>query len=253
MKNELSVVLVRPKEDGNIGAVARSMKNFGVSRLVIVAPRAPVGGEARRRSMGGLEILRKAEVVPTFEEALEGQDFVVGTSDVSSQNQNRSYPRRGLTPPEWSHMITGLNGRISLVMGPEDNGLSRDELDRCDVLVSIPTDRSFPSLNMAHATTVLLYEAYMARPPPAPKATKEAAVHSGQVVLNGREKEIFFQLLSEFLVEIKYPPHKRGALILLFRRVLGRAAPSEHELSMLLGFLKRSMYPLRRKKWKSAT
>jgi tRNA/rRNA methyltransferase len=250
VRNELSVVLLRPKEDGNVGAVARAMKNFGVARLILVAPRAPLGGEARRRAMGGLEILRRAEVVGTFDEALRGQDLVVGTSDVSSQNQNRSYPRRGLTPPEWAQMMTGLSGRIALVMGPEDNGLSREELERCDQLVSIPTERSFPSLNLSHATTVLLYEAYMARP--YGRGGREAPALSAST-LNGQEKEIFFDMLADFLVEINYPAHKRRGLLLLFRRVLGRAAPSDHEYSMLLGFLRRSMYPRRREKWKSAT
>lgn len=250
MRAELSVVLLRPKEDGNVGAVARCMRNFGVSRLIMVAPRAPLGAEARRRAMGGLEVLRRAEVVPSFEQALEGQDLVVGTSDVSSSNQNRSYPRRAMTPPEWAALLAGLEAKVALVLGPEDNGLSREELERCDILLSIPADRGFPTLNLSHAAGVLLYEAYKARthtstgrdlPTPA----------SGRVALNGREKEIFFELLAEFLTDIRYPAHKRRGLVLLFRRVLGRATPSQEEYSMLLGFLKRAMYP-RREKWKSA-
>ncbi len=249
MKVELSVVLISPKEDGNVGAVARCMRNFGVSRLLLVAPRAPLGAEARRRAMGGLEILRNAEVVPDLAQALVGQDLIVGTSDVSSSNQNRSYPRRAMTPPEWGSLLTGLEGRVALVLGPEDNGLSREELELCDILLSIPADRGFPTLNLSHAAGVLLYEAYKARSP-AYGSREQPAV--GRVAMNGREKEIFYELLTRYLVDINYPVHKRRGLVLLFRRVLGRATPSQEEFSMLLGFLKRAMYP-RREKWKGAT
>ncbi|MDE1820955.1 MAG: TrmJ/YjtD family RNA methyltransferase [Euryarchaeota archaeon] len=248
MTAEISVVLLRPKEDGNVGAVARSMRNFGVSRLLLVAPRAPLGAEARRRAMGGIEVLRKAQVVASLEEALVDEDLVVGTSDVSSSNQNRSYLRRAMTPPEWGSLLAGVEGRVALVLGPEDNGLSREELNQCDVLLSIPADRGFPTLNLSHAAAVLLYEAYKVRSASYPRE----GVPSPAVKLNGREKEIFFDKLAQFLTEINYPAHKRRGLLLLYRRVLGRAVPSEHEYSMLLGFLKRAQYP-RRERWKSTT
>ncbi len=247
MKAELTVVLIRPKEDGNVGAVARCMRNFGVSKLVLVSPRAPLGAEARRRAMGGLEVLRHAKVAPTLEEALIGQDLVVGTSDVSSSNQNRSYPRRAMTPPEWGSLLSGLDAQVALVLGPEDNGLSREELELCDILLSIPADRGFPTLNLSHAAGVLLYEAYKALNAPTP--SREG---SSRVLLNGREKEIFLELLAQYLEDIRFPAHRRRGLKLLFRRVLGRATPSKEEYSMLLGFLKRAMYT-RREKWKSTT
>ncbi len=82
MTASLELVLVRPKEDGNVGAVARLARNFGATRLVLVAPRARLGAEARRRAMGGLPLLRTLRVVDRFPEALGEADYVVGSTDL---------------------------------------------------------------------------------------------------------------------------------------------------------------------------
>ncbi len=84
MTARIDVVLVRPKEDGNVGAVARVAKNFGADRLVLVAPRAKLGVEARRRSMAGLPLLKAAHTYSTLDKAVADADFVVGTTDLST-------------------------------------------------------------------------------------------------------------------------------------------------------------------------
>ena len=233
MSAEIDVVLVRPKEDGNVGAVARAARNFGASRLVFVAPRAPLGAEARRRSMGGLPLLKAAVTVSTLERAVEEDDLVVGTTDLST-GRSTAYLRRSVSPERLGEMIRPLVGRVAVVFGPEDNGLSRDELARCDLLVHIPARREFPTLNLSHAAAVVLYALHRGRGTEDPESTPAPEV----LELNGREKEIFLDRLGALLVQVGYPAHKRRGLILLFRRVLGRATPTEAEHRMLLGLLK---------------
>jgi tRNA/rRNA methyltransferase len=229
----VDVVLVRPKEDGNVGAVARVGRNFGADRLVLVASRAPVGAEARRRSMGGLPLLRAAARAPTFDRAVEGADLVVGTTDLST-GRSTAYLRRSVSPERLGDMVRTLEGRVALVFGPEDNGLSRTELARCDLLVHIPARREFPTLNLSHAVGIVLYAVHRARGPTDPETTPAPEV----LELNGREKELFLERLGELLARTGYPPHKRRGLILLFRRVLGRATPTEAEYRMMLGLFK---------------
>lgn len=233
MTAQIDVVLVRPKEDGNVGAVARAARNFGAERLILVAPRARVGPEARRRSMAGLAILRDAPRFSNLERAVADHDLVVGTTDLST-GRSTAYLRRSVSPERLGEVLEPLVGRVALVFGPEDNGLSRTELARCDLLVHIPARREFPTLNLSHAVGVVLYAVHRARRPAAPESTPAPDV----LELNGREKELFLERLGALLKRTGYPAHKRRGLILLFRRVLGRATPTEAEFRMMLGLLR---------------
>jgi TrmH family RNA methyltransferase len=230
---QIDVVLVRPKEDGNVGAVARVARNFGADRVVLVASRAKVGSVARRRAMAGLPLLRTALRVRSFDAAIGEADFVIGTTDMSTGRSN-AYLRRSVSPERLGEMVRTLEGRVAIVFGPEDNGLSREELLRCDLLVHIPARREYPTLNLSHAAAIVLYAVHRARGPTDPETTPAPEV----VELNGPEKELFLERLGELLARTGYPAHKRRGLILLFRRVLGRATPSEAELRMMLGLFK---------------
>ena len=233
MTAHLDVVLVRPKEDGNVGAVARVARNFGAERLVLVAPRATIGAVARRRAMGGLALLTGAVRCPSFDRAIEEADLVVGTTDLST-GRSTAYLRRSVSPERLGEIARTLEGRLAVVFGPEDNGLSRSELERCDLLVHIPSRREFPTLNVSHAAGIVLYAVHRARGPDDPETTPAPEV----LEVNGREKELFLARLGELLARTRYPAHKRRGLILLFRRVLGRATPTEAEYRMMLGLLR---------------
>lgn len=233
MTAEVEIVLVRPKEDGNVGAVARIARNFGAERLSLVSPRARVGTEARRRSMGGLPILKEARRYSSLERAVESADLVVGTTDLST-GRSSAYLRRSVSPERLGELLLPIVGRVAIVFGPEDNGLSRDELARCDLLVHVPARREFPTLNLSHAVGVVMYATHRSRRGEAAESTPAPEV----LVLNGREKELFLERLSALLERTGYPPHKRKGMVLLFRRLLGRASPAEGELRMMLGLLK---------------
>lgn len=233
MSARLDVVLVRPKEDGNVGAVARVARNFGAARLVLVAPRARLGAEARRRAMGGLPLLRSARSVPSLEAALEGADLVVGTTDLST-GRSSAYLRRSIAPERLGEVVRRAVGTVAVVFGPEDNGLARDELRRCDLLVHVPARREFPTLNLSHAAAIVLYAVHRAGGPDDPETTPAPEA----LELNGREKELFLDRLAALVARSGYPAHKRRGTVLLFRRVLGRATPTEAEYRLMLGVLK---------------
>ncbi|HEY6239163.1 MAG TPA: TrmJ/YjtD family RNA methyltransferase [Thermoplasmata archaeon] len=233
MSARLEVVLVRPKEDGNVGAVARLAANFGVSKLAVVRPRAPLGPEALRRAMAGQAILKAARVFASFEEAVEDADLVVGTTDLSAGRSN-AYLRRAVSPERLGEMLRPMVGRVALVFGPEDNGLGRDELGRCDLLVHIPARREFPTLNLSHAVGAVLYAAHRALGEENPESTPAPEV----LVLQGREKELLLERLRDLAARAGYPKHKQSGLNLMFRRILGRATPTDSEYRMLLGFVK---------------
>ena len=228
---DITVVLVSPKEDGNVGAVARAMSNFGAEHLVIVNPRAPLAEEAQRRSMAGYPLLKGARVVPTLAEAVRGIDMVAGTTDLST-GRTESYLRRSMTPEEWGRLVGSVQGRIAIVLGPEDNGLDREELRLCEAIVTIPTNPRSPTLNLSHAAGIILYETFLGR-------LEGALQRSPKVPLSARQKKVFHELLDKTLMDLHYPAHKRRAYQLLMRRLLGRSAASEHEVTMMLGFMRK--------------
>ena len=216
-----------------MGAVARLGKNFGVSRISIVRPRAELGQEARRRAMAGLPLLEGARVVASFDEAIADADLVVGTTDLST-GRSTAYLRRSVSPERLGEMIRPVVGRVALVFGPEDNGLGVDQLHRCDVLVHIPARREFPTLNLSHAVAIVLYAVLRANGPADPESTPAPEV----LELRGNEKELLIGRLDDLALRAGYPRHKQRGLNLMFRRIFGRATPTEAEYRMLLGFVK---------------
>ena len=241
MTARLDVVLVRPKEDGNVGAVARLARNFGADRLLFVAPRALVGTEAKRRAMGGLAILKAAKRHPTLAKAVAGADLVVGTTDMST-GRSSAYLRRSISPERLGELLLPVTGRIAVVFGPEDNGLGRTELAQCDLLVHVPARREFPTLNLSHAVAIVLYAIHRTRGEADPETTPAPL----EILLDGTEKELFLARMDTLLGRIGYPPHKRRGLILLFRRVFGRATPTEAEFRMMLGLFRSLEYSMHR-------
>ncbi len=158
---------------------------------------------------------------------------MVGTTDLST-GRSTAYLRRSVSPERLGEIVRTLDGRVAVVFGPEDNGLSRGELARCDLLVHVPARREFPTLNLSHAVGIVLYALHRARG----SADAESTPAPEVLLLNGREKELLLTRIGELLARTAYPAHKRRGLILLFRRVFGRATPTEAEYRMMLGLFK---------------
>ena len=229
------VVLVEPKNEGNVGAVARAMKNFGVGDLVLVNP-CPLGSEARQRAMHGADILEAARVVKDFATAIKGTDLLVGTSGVDTESEKR-FARIAVRPRELAAKVRKMDGRVALLFGREDFGLLEPELLRCDLLVTIPAAKEYPILNLSHAVTILLYELFDAQA--IKKTVREAS---------GLEKEKLHDAFVDLLEATDYPAHKRARTKIMFRRLVGRAVPSKWEFHALMGVIARAAKTIRRER-----
>lgn len=229
----IRIVLVEPKNEGNVGAIARAMKNFGAEKLVLVRP-CPLGREARQRAMHGVDVLESAKTVRRLDTALRGADLVVGTSGVDTTSE-KQFARIAITPRDFAARITPLDGTVALLLGREDFGLLDDELRRCDVLVTIPASETYPILNVSHAAAILLYELF------ASKAPRRSARET-----SGLEKEKLHGALSELLAASHYPEHKTARTRVMFRRMLGRAVPSKWEFHALMGVFQGATKRIRR-------
>ncbi|MEM3380970.1 MAG: RNA methyltransferase, partial [Candidatus Bathyarchaeia archaeon] len=156
------VVLVEPEHEGNIGLVARSMKNFGFNDLWLINPKVNLGLEAKALASKAQDLLSNVKVVENLEDALEDCDYVVATTATvgrSPSNLNRAH----VTLKEFSRKIYRLNTKVAVLFGRESRGLTNDEISRCDLVVHIPTDPAYKTLNMAAAASITLYEISVAR------------------------------------------------------------------------------------------
>lgn len=229
----IRVVLVEPKNEGNVGAVARAMKNFGAAELILVRPCA-LGDEARKRAMHGIDLLESARIAPSFAEALAGADLVVGTSGIDTASE-KHFARIAIGPSEAADRLATLQGCVAVAFGREDFGLSEEEIAACDLLVKIPAAEEYPILNLSHAVAILLYELH--RVQGTRRAIREAS---------GLEKEKLHEAFAELLEATDYPPHKRARTKVMFRRLVGRAVPSKWEFHALMGAITRATKRIQR-------
>lgn len=236
----LSVVLVNTSHPGNIGGVARAMKNMGIQRLVLVAPRQFPDEQATWRATAATDILENAVVVDTLGEAIADCRFVVGTSA-----RGRRIPWPLLSPRECAVRVAPetVNGDVAIVFGREDRGLTNEELQQCHLHVTIPTDEEYSSLNLAMAVQILCYELRLCLVQPSIETGAEslaaAEVADWDVGFATAENiERFFQHLEETLVDLEFlDPAAPRQLMVRLRRLYQRVRLDEMELNILRGIL----------------
>ncbi|MDD1719560.1 MAG: RNA methyltransferase [Methanoregulaceae archaeon] len=221
----IEIVLVEPLHEGNVGAVARVMKNFGFSRLVLVDP-CPIGDDAIARAAHARDVLESAERC-SLKEVLSRSSLSVATTGEVSMSVCRSVRMPYFTPRELRPHIEDIEGTISFLFGRENFGLSNEEIAESDIICTIPTSAAYPILNISHAVAIVCYEC--------------AYLQKGAYLLASREEmDHLYRHLDLFLDEIEHPAHKRKNTILLLRRILGRARLTAREASTLHGLLRRT-------------
>ena len=225
----IRIVLVGTTHPGNIGAVARAMKNMGLDDLALVDPRYFPHPEASARASGADDLLERARVTDTLAEAIEDCSFVAGAS---ARSRSINWPCLNARDAASRALAESERGNVALVFGPEKSGLSNEDLDHCQALLSIPTNPEFSSLNLAMAVQVVCYEirAQQAETP----VTYESAVPPA----TSGAMEHFFGGLEALLLETEFlDPDNPRHLMRRLRRLFIRAEPDENEINILNGIL----------------
>lgn len=225
------MILVEPKYGGNIGAIARSMMNFDVHKLLLVAP-CSLSEEAYIRSVHATKILDDAIIVDSFQDAVNQVDVVVGTSAIYTDSEKK-HVRIPLVLDDFVKQIQQVEGTVGLVFGREDYGLFNEELALCDMLVTIPTSESYASMNLAHAACLVLYRLYA-------EIQSETDLPHKPRRINGDEKRLLLDSFRSLLDVVEYPEHKRENTQVMFTRMMGRAFPTKWEYHTLMGAFHRA-------------
>ena len=221
---DVRVVLVEPLYQGNVGSVARVMKNFGFSDLVLVNP-CKLEGEARAMSSHARDVLENALITGSLAKAIEDANLVIGTTGITGLKQDEHLRLPAYEPREIKDKLKGMGGTVALLFGREDNGLTNDELKTCDMILSVPASNEYPIMNLSHAAAIVLYELSDARVGDKPLA--------GQFDL-----KLLHEHIAEVLEDIGYPAHKKNKTLLMFKRILGRSQLIQRELQTLRGVLR---------------
>ncbi|WP_087870866.1 RNA methyltransferase [Bathymodiolus platifrons methanotrophic gill symbiont] len=240
MLSNIRIVLVETSHPGNIGAVARAMKNMCMSELYLVTPKIFPSADATSRASGADDILASAVLCDTLQDAIADCQLVIGASARS----------RTITVPEESPRICAQrlaveaqDNKIAILFGRENSGLKNHELDLCQTLLTIPSNTAYSSLNIAAAVQVVCYELLVA------SSEQVAKPELRDVPLaSSAQMESFYEHLYQALDEIGFiNPDKSTSIMRRLRRVYHRAALDTKELDILRGILKKSTAILHKK------
>jgi tRNA (cytidine32/uridine32-2'-O)-methyltransferase len=229
----VAVAVVDAQTPGNVGTIARAMKNFGFDDLKLIdPPELDPDGEAYGFAGHAREDVLPNHDVLTFDE-LVTEFYTVGFTAMTGRDESTHVRYPFTTPAELGEHLAGLESDIALVFGREGTGLSNEEFARIDEVCSIPASPDYPVLNLGQAATVALYELRNL-------ALDETHQPTRHERADERALEGLYDQFASFLVAIDRPAEKRAKTERMLRRVLGRAHPTGREVTTLRGLFRRA-------------
>jgi TrmH family RNA methyltransferase len=255
LAESVSIILMRTTHPGNVGAVARAMKNMGLKQLILVNPefnKLVSEDEAIKRAAGAEDLIYSAIQCSSLDEAIADCHMVIGTSA-----RNRKTPWPLMNPHDCAgHVLdvmvserftaqTGMNPKIGFLFGQEASGLSNEELQRCHYHVNIPAVSDFSSLNLAMAVQVICYELRMALltrsvQPDVPISAVLLPEHEGwdEPLAAVVEVEGLLAHFEQVMIQTEFhDPANPRMLMMRLRRLFQRTHLDQREVNILRGIL----------------
>ncbi|MEL7024822.1 MAG: RNA methyltransferase [Pseudomonadota bacterium] len=222
------IVLVGTTHPGNIGAVARAMKNMGLEQLALVNPKTFPSAQAVARASGATDILNNAQVHTSLDDAVADCGWVIGTS---ARRRSIAWPTLLARDAATEVLQRAATAPVAVVFGPEKTGLSNEDMDRCAALVAIPTTE-FSSLNLAMAVQVIAYELFVQRDDFDVRQTEDSPPATAQ------ELEHLYNHIERLALDSGFlNPENPRYLMRRLRRLFARATPDQNEVNILRGLL----------------
>ncbi len=220
MQDAIKVILVEPLYQINLGYIARVAGNFGVKRISIVSPRCNYKGkEAIKYSKHAFGLLKSAKIYKSIDAATKGSDLVVGTTGLWHKSDDSFF---NAYPPEKARGFLKRRKSISLLIGRDDIGLTKDELKKCDLTIVVPTSKDYPVLNISHALAVILYEANKEN---LEKEHGYPGMYANDAQIQGIGK-LFWKSIKE-----RKDIRNKKAVLFAFEHVIRRSNPTRKELN----------------------
>ncbi len=225
----VSVALLEPSISGNIGGVARVMANFECSELILINPQTDhLAPDARNRAKHAQSILKNVKFLKNLEALRTEFDLIVGTTSKLGSDYNVS--RSPLSPKQLAPLLT--KKKICVLFGREDRGLLNKEVALCDLLVTIPSSKKYPALNIVNAVTILLYELF--------ESSKKEHVASHIRFASRKEREVLLKLIDQTLDGLDFSMEsKKETQRTVWQRLLTKSFLTKREVFALCGFFKK--------------
>lgn len=237
----ITIVCLEPETAGNLGAIARAMKNFDAEKLLLINPRCDhLSKEALDRATKAKSVLQRA-VVKKDISCLQEFDYVIGTTAKIGRDYNVN--RVPITPKELAKNITATK-KVALLFGREGAGLNNKEVMACDCIVTIPAAAKYPTMNLSHAVAVILYEL-------SSTSSISSSAKVGETITRAakREKDQIMKLLETVLVNMTFPTEgKRETQRRVWKRLVGKSFLTKREAYALMGFLAKVNEEIRKEK-----
>ena len=221
----IKIALMEPETPGNIGAICRVMKNFELTNLILINPQCEYNdNEAIARSKHAKDVLKKAKVIKSLKDLKA--DYIIGTTAIKGNDYN--IPRLSLTPEQLAEKITSQKKNFTILFGREGNGLFNEEIRQCDLIVSIPSNKKYPTLNLSHSVGIICYELFKTKP-------QEVVP-----LASAKDKETLFKHLDHQINQMPFTtPEKKETQHFVWRKVLNKSMLTKREIFALFGFFKK--------------
>lgn len=227
----ITIVLLRTEKGSNLGLIVRAMKNFGLNNLVLIDSKVKkTSKDAVRYSKHALDILKKAKIKNS--QYLKRFDYLIGTTAMLGTDYN--IPRSPLTPEQLCSKkeIYPKKSKIAILFGPEGHGLSNKEINLCDFIVSIPSSKKYPTLNISNAASIIFYEIF--------KNQKTENIISHINLATQVEKKIALKKINQILNNMEFSTkQKKQTQKTLWKRIIGKSFLTKRESYALIGFWKK--------------
>ncbi|MFX0048808.1 MAG: RNA methyltransferase [Candidatus Hermodarchaeota archaeon] len=251
---DFTIVLIRPEHAGNIGSIARIMKNFNFNNLIVFNP---VESEKIIRShhtqgfaMHGKEILLNADIIELdnqnehlnkYKQLMKKFDLIIASTAKGMHYKN--IRRLTTFPKDLEFPLSEEPLSIALVFGKESRGLTNEEIEIADLLIRIPSDDDYPTLNLSHACGIILYEIY----------TKTHNITLGRgfkpvILANKSDKQILYSIIKNIIRSLKIRTYTAENVNLAFKNIFERAFISKKELNLILGLFSKLNSLLKKRK-----
>ncbi len=231
MKSNFGFILIKPQLSENIGACARSLKNFGFSKLFIVSPKNPFPDpKVKATSVGAYDIIKRAKVYDNVYKAIDKFNIIVSLSA-----RKRDINKKHISISNLEKLI-GFNNtkKIGFMFGPEASGLSNSDLSFSNYILQIPTSKNFKSLNLSHSLTVICYEIF--------KILNLKKFKKGAKNIKTSSKGQISALLTHLInllenKEFFIPAEKKQSMLLNINNLIYRLEPSDKELRIFASII----------------
>ncbi len=231
MKNKFGFVLVKPQLGENIGAAARSLKNFGFSKLNLVTPKFTFPNQKTKvTSVGAFDLINSAKVFDNIEKAISEFDVVISLSA-----RRRDINKKHITLVDLNNILKKRkNSSFGFMFGPENSGLSNKDISLSNFILQIPTSKKFKSLNLSHSVTIICYELFKFLN----KNLLKKKGRSFKIAPKSQISSLVEHLIK--LLETKdffLPKEKKHSMIVNINNLIYRLEPNDKELRILASII----------------